>query len=1332
MTTLISHSADLQVKVRNINLYQESLLTLRYMEEFIAKHKINIHVIAGDLFEYPTPNDDERKLIYNHLMRLLNIPTLDLLIIIDGNHDLEKENKAKVNLSGNNALSTIATVIETLDTPLKSKLKYFKFSTAFNYGNIKFLPYCLTNKENWGELKAAYDTDNDKIKIALYHAMLAEYAQDRKLPIKLDKLDTLDIFPSNTLVLAGDIHESFIVKDENRNVKFIYPGAPMVHTFGEGSYITVSDTLKLNLGKQKKFNIFKIDDNGEIDVAEKQIPYFVQYLTIQLNSAIDYSVLKHNIQQIDWDKICSEETSRMFVKIKSSNILIKQEREIFDMVKSACPVSNITIQFEYDKLIQKDTYSENPIIKEIIETNIANSEFQNTSDLIITSDNIDNLLLNKEQLTKLFGTAATSLLSKIDTSNISEIKDELLELFDKQLMMCMEQSSQRFNVQFQKVECNNFMILRDVSIDLTDTGITRILGTNGIGKTTLYRLIRWILTGTVMEGMKSNQVVQNNLLVFNKNLPDVDNICGTLVLKINNHLVHLTRSISRTWKKNTTEEQKLSQEWTDFISDTQRDFVIEFEGNEKKFVGANAEMLVERYFGNTINTLLFLDQAKIKSILNTAPDKLNEVILDYIGVDYLKKLEANLDGVKEDLMSITKPKIDKETVRENIIDTEIKIDATKTDLINAEVDETQSQQIIDEIKTQLADVNQQLEDIGNVENQLLEKKKEQENLDSEISKFVKLESKDKPIFDKSEPQKDNDTINANKKLIESKINQRKEFENTRDNLLSEINQNKTKLEDYRNTVIDNLYNKINEIEKYISNKRNEIDAIFNSIRDKLSGTLQLLNDKFQEKYEKKTELTSRISEINKEIEHLKEELKNGYCPTCKRQYDNFTEEHKNKIILQIKQRTEEIENINVSLNELNSWIANFNDIKNKYSNFYKLCTFNTFEEWKNCGTKGFENETNSIDNYILEINIAEQSKIECVSNLTLVHTEFKQLFNDYKYEINESLITSELTNIVNTLNQLQQEVDIHNESIKNNIQEANELNDVITNLESEYIDKFNEYKMLYNNWQKECEVIDKYNSEIQEKINYQTNQKLKLLDVLDEIKNLEKNKLPEYNKYKATKNELTNKEVVESKKLKEINSEITRLKLLENSLQNQKENKQKEYDNILKYEKNQIIWKIYSKLVKNNFKEIVFEYYRSFLNNTLNHLLSDVSFKLYWNSDSQLTMINQKNGLITYQPVQLSSGMETTFLGLSLIYCMHILNVKNSVSHLFIDEISGTLNGGKELSYSAENYQELFVNILFKFKEKSIFIVDHHLSDIRESTTYEVVPKGTYSIYERR
>src|SRR5690606_34294306 len=105
-----------------------------------------------------------------------------------------------------------------------------------------------------------------------------------------------------------------------------------------------------------------------------------------------------------------------------------------------------------------------------------------------------------------------------------------------------------------------------------------------------------------------------------------------------------------------------------------------------------------------------------------------------------------------------------------------------------------------------------------------------------------------------------------------------------------------------------------------------------------------------------------------------------------------------------------------------------------------------------------------------------------------------------------------------------------------------------------------------------------------------------------------------------------------------------------------------------------------------------------------------------------------------YRPVKLASGMQTSFLGLSLIYTIHLLNVRNSISHIFIDEISGQLNSGKnkqidgsldELAIAeTKNYQEQLVFLLNKFTKKKIFIIDHVIENFWETKTIEVVRKN--------
>ena len=78
---------------------------------------------------------------------------------------------------------------------------------------------------------------------------------------------------------------------------------------------------------------------------------------------------------------------------------------------------------------------------------------------------------------------------------------------------------------------------------------------------------------------------------------------------------------------------------------------------------------------------------------------------------------------------------------------------------------------------------------------------------------------------------------------------------------------------------------------------------------------------------------------------------------------------------------------------------------------------------------------------------------------------------------------------------------------------------------------------------------------------------------------------------------------------------------------------------------------------------------------------------------------------------------------MSLLYVLKTKNVAKKVNILFIDEVTGALNDGTDLSYEASNYQELFKNLLHKMKKQfNIFIIDHVIKNLEEDQRLEVVP----------
>ena len=268
------------------------------------------------------------------------------------------------------------------------------------------------------------------------------------------------------------------------------------------------------------------------------------------------------------------------------------------------------------------------------------------------------------------------------------------------------------------------------------------------------------------------------------------------------------------------------------------------------------------------------------------------------------------------------------------------------------------------------------------------------------------------------------------------------------------------------------------------------------------------------------------------------------------------------------------------------------------------------------------------------------------------------------------------------------------------------------------------------------EIERKNNIEIQKVINHNNNVdkrndliiRINALKSEIEITKEKKEKFDTLNEKKKAYSE----EIQKSKT--EYNAIVTRFNQLEkeivvvNSKINELHRVLFEYD---EYKKRLVTFNVYKTIVEDKFPEAIFLYYQQFINNILNELLEDMNFKLYWHTSGDLYMTVIENGNIVYRPVLLSSGMQNAFLGLSLVYAIHELNIKNNISHIFIDEISGQLNSGKELSNKEDviNYQSELSNLLSKFKNKSIFIIDHVIENLFETMSYEVVKSSDGSKY---
>lgn len=1463
----IIFSADLQVKCREDNLYRSAERSLNGIYDVIKNTRAECYCIIGDFFEYPTPNDSERKLINNHIGKVLALDTVKEVVLMCGNHDLQKERKIEEHQRGFNPINIIVDFVNSLDNKLASKITYCKSTEQYVSkadNNLIWLPYNLEDQDVWRNLDSDErrtlfsNLDSNKNYICLYHDILKEYVDQTNLPIqkkRYNELMSINDFPSN-IIFAGDIHKNwgcFSYDDNTQKVikRFTYTGSPYQHTHSEGSYLIINESNKNSdiIGEQKVLkcldtNGFKDIDNIDKYISDIILKDYITYITINIDNTISEDNLLelfHNkIKQINFG------IEQTYIKIKSASNFISKEKDLYEELQYLIATNNykrVVIDFTYDKFVDINiSTSSNETIKELQQEIVDKENQKNTeTSEVITDitkiDNIDSLILDQTKLHKLFNSVLDDSLKSMKLAfdeDITEsyVKEEITNLFKEELEKALV-NNKRFDIRFDYIECNGFMLLGPNRIQLDYPGITRIVGSNGVGKTTLFNMLRWSLTGKLFEELSDRNTTQNTLLVFNDKNPELNIIVTKTALFINGQHVIIERKAERTWKSNVTDEQKLSKNWKSFISKVTMEVkmtVINTQGEENVYTGEQVNKILKYWFGDTISTILFLNYDRIKNLLNSNSDNLKQLVLSYIGVNYLQKLEEALPTIKSKL-EVVRPKDTKESLRSNI---ELLRESINNDTKELEIHKEKIEPLnneIQDVENSIKENSDNLINLGNIENIIKEKREEKNELFEKINSFEKQDSKELIPFTLEKPQEPNlENHNKDLETYKSKINETQvqldtkleSIENEYQKLTHDINakildiKNKwkdkkenygltiktieTKIEGFKNDIITIFKNliethntNINDIEnsEVIVNLKSEINKDKTIITEYFNTIIEKLKEAKDSKQSLYLRNLSESEKIKSEIDNITKQIESGICPTCKRAFDNFESK-----IEELKSTKQELENKYQELKELiTKQESEFNKAKSTldlYQDYLLKITVDNFEnEWYNNLMEQQKNIVlNIIDNQN-KINNIQKDNSERIQKLkdkiNIFNLVIEGIYKNsyYKFDDTESApyidsynnllesiksnsdkineLKTEIESNETKINMALESLDLKREKLitkfyernfdtykddeeylkNNNLEnlfklyiESKEISEnlnsfkvKLSNIQEEITNINSEYQKLIKEYTESLEENNRLNKEIQD-FNKGVDEHNNLINTYNinfenlkiEIDNLETNKLPKYIKLKEVGNILSNnllqlrvdlKKIEEDKHICELN--ISRKNVQLNDLI-------QKYDEYLKYQRNKLIYDIYKKLIESSFKDIVFEYYRTYMNNTLNVLLEDMYFKLIWTPEGELYMCDLRNGDYSFRPVMVTSGMETSFLGLALIYTMHVLNIKNTISLMLIDELSGQLNKGENLTYKVENYQELFVTLLNKFKNKSLIVVDHNITNLYETAQYEVIP----------
>lgn len=1303
----IFQTGDIQIEVRNQQQrYDEFVFLFGEIEKQILQNKPDVYLLSGDIYENWNANDIERGIFIDHLNRVLQYDFLQEVVIQDGNHDINQRKDSNFfKQDGKDALvqNALSTLWMSINNP---KLMYLDESKFYKSKNIEGLCYI-----NWSqktkhsnlrdqEYNPLYNVpENYQVRyfsdytcITLYHDPIREAINfDGKSLKGSDTQPSLSESFATRTIYAGDIHMPQIHEfklSNNEDATFIYCSSPIQRNFGEGDYYM--DGLLYQKGVENhKTNLTVLKPDGTL--------LNQQYLDVLQHNSYNTFKISTKVEKpedINWE-IINKGVKKSTVRISypsASEKFISWENKIIELIKLANPNTNLVFtQSVYGKGVnEKD-----------IETN------ETLSDV--------NELLQIDKVIEISKTYISDIVNKTSTISVDD-KEKCIKYIEE--LFISELKNFDNDIKSNKislVEClaSNFMSFGDnVKVDLSLIGLTKLTGGNGVGKTTLYNFLNWIITGLISVNQNKNHKSANNLLVFNDYRWDVDTVNGSLIFYNNGIPTQIERCLERSWKRNTTDEQKKSKQWRNYISGVTETLTLTDLSSQTATTGDSVQTVLDSIFRGISNLkrLVFVNDASLEQMIKTDTSTLCEEILYNIGFNFFDLMLQRYDDLKsEKLESLSKPSISIDVLQQNLIESEdIKrnIESEYITIKNELLDVKEKIQNKELEKNTLLSKKHQItaEDIVCLKNELEADENNYDSIEKTINENIKSIEETKSLY-----RNENDLITES----ESKKKQKKLLEDDYNSSLITQNVNETNITNKKSELVK-LYTDIeNELMADINDKRltienrkisinglksstSEINSKFELFvaneKQKVSDLLNQQNLKLNGLNSEKVQLDLKIQQLTKDITKLEEST--DVCDKCgaplsddllnqkKIDIENLSTDKINTIALssakdtEISNQDKIVKNIQKLLNELN--------IKD-YIN-HKIIS----DEWNRVRTEELSKNELAIDKFNTEI---EKLQNEIDTQTPII-----------KESVKKDKRILDLGNIIQEMINSNNQLDILNKEKKNNIET---IDSEILSIGLD-IDK--------------VQVFDKQILSLQNDLKiHQTKKELfgtRRNDISKKEKQLEENNQLDIN-------------ILEIQTI--INTYITERDTIDEKIKSMDLNKATIDEKILSY-KTDINNAIQYRIIDASFKQYktllgkkglslyIFSLIRPILNSKLNDLLEDMDFRLQFIEDNSLQMMDlSKPGTPIRSPFTIS-GMQTVFCGLSLLYINRNCNVSFKMSELFIDEVSGKLNNGKDLEYKSMNYQNQLKKLLRKFTDMKIFIVDHVIENMEEDTKLQVIP----------
>jgi DNA repair exonuclease SbcCD ATPase subunit/DNA repair exonuclease SbcCD nuclease subunit len=453
----ILHIAD--IHIYNNKRHDEYKKIFNKLYEIVKENKIDVVLIAGDLFENFIDITHEAKLLAGELLNNLSLYSHVRLTI--GNHDCRKLNMNRVN--------SIETICKLINNP---KVYYFDksdFVQDIVFEDIVWVNHSHIEKHvnPWVDIK--HERNNDKIYIDVFHDPINGSSNDIGYKFDDKKLRKVSDFQGDIL-MAGDIHHRQILSPNKA-----YPGSLIIQNHGEsiknhGGIIWYVDK------KNIRHEFFDIENTEYTYVTFRTEPN-MDYNNLQL-IPVEYMNARELNVRIIWNELSSNDTKENEYKLK---------KYVYDNYPNTISIS-IEKNIIYSNLIDGKMLSESIDINNVITQKAIIKEYLNVNnydkniiDEILKIDDIINTRLDFNTTPNI-----TWNIEKMWFNNFKSYGDNVI-------------------IDWSKLN-----------------GITQITGLNQQGKTTILDAICYILYGTTISTQKKEKFGDKRYINTRRNIDYCD------------------------------------------------------------------------------------------------------------------------------------------------------------------------------------------------------------------------------------------------------------------------------------------------------------------------------------------------------------------------------------------------------------------------------------------------------------------------------------------------------------------------------------------------------------------------------------------------------------------------------------------------------------------------------------------------------------------------------------------------------------------------------------------------------------------------------------------